>query len=114
MGKFTRPKRHIFIVSEGDELGGAQHLMDAFSKKFDVDARLTILGHIQRGGSPSARDRILATRLGSAAVDALLEGKTCMMAGEIKGKVELTPLRETWERKSEIDPVLVELIDLLR
>jgi 6-phosphofructokinase 1 len=114
MAGFTRPKRHIFIISEGDEYGGAQRFMEDFRKRFSVDTRLTILGHIQRGGSPSARDRILATRLGCAAVEALRAGESCMMAGEIGGKVVLTPLNQTWERKSEIDRSLVDLIELLK
>ncbi len=75
---------------------------------------MTILGHIQRGGSPTARDRILATRLGAAAVHALLDGETSKMAGEINGDVVLTPLRETWEKTAEIDQTLVELVDMLK
>jgi 6-phosphofructokinase 1 len=114
MDKFESPKRHIFIISEGDEYGGAQKFADDFRKRFDVDTRVTILGHVQRGGAPTARDRILATRLGVAAVEGLLAGETSKMAGEIKGEVVLTPMRETWEKTSTIDMRLAELIELLR
>ncbi len=114
MESFPRPKRHIFIISEGDEYGGAQKFAEDFQKRFDVDTRVTILGHVQRGGSPTARDRILATRLGVAAVQALLDGETSKMAGEIKGDVVLTPMRETWEKTSKVNPELVELVELLR
>ncbi len=106
--------RHIFVIAEGDDYGGAQKFADDFKARFDVDTRVTILGHIQRGGSPSARDRILATRLGAAAVQALLDGESGKMAGEIKGEIVLTPLRETWEKKAEIDRDLLALIDTLK
>lgn len=114
MEKFARPKRHIFIISEGDEYGGAMKFADDFKKRFDVDTRVTILGHLQRGGSPTTRDRILATRLGAAAVQALLDGETSVMAGEINGEVVLTPMRETWEKRAEVNTGLVELIEILR
>jgi 6-phosphofructokinase 1 len=114
MHSFNKPKRHIFIISEGDEYGGAMKFAEDFRKRFDIDTRVTILGHLQRGGSPSARDRILATKLGAAAVQALLDGKTSVMAGEINGKVAFTPMRETWEKCSTIDPGLCPLVELLR
>lgn len=114
MGKVDHEKRHIFIISEGDDYGGALKFAEDFKNRFDVEARVAILGHIQRGGSPTARDRILATRLGAAAVQALLDGKNCMMAGEINGDVALTPMRETWEKKSEIDRGLLELVEIIR
>src|SRR5690606_17529899 len=96
MESVNRPKRHVFIISEGDEYGGAQKFAEDFKKRFDVDTRVTILGHIQRGGSPSARDRILASRLGAAAVQALVDGKNKVMAGEMNRDVVFTPMRETW------------------
>jgi 6-phosphofructokinase 1 len=112
--KVDQDRRHIFIISEGDDYGGAFKFAEDFKKRFDVEARVAILGHIQRGGSPTARDRILATRLGAAAVQALLDGKNCMMAGEINGEISLTPMRETWEKKSEIDRGLLELVEVIR
>jgi 6-phosphofructokinase 1 len=114
MERFPEAKRHIFIVSEGDEYGKASKFVDDFSARFDVETRLVVLGHVQRGGSPSARDRILATRLGVAAVDALLAGASCVMAGEINGEVVLTPMRETWEKRSQISHYLFDLVAILR
>ena len=111
---FDQPKRHIYIVSEGDEYGRAQKFLDDVTGRYDVDARLVVLGHIQRGGAPSARDRILATRLGTAAVDALLDGENCVMAGESAGSVVLTPMRDTWEKRTEISRELYEMIARLR
>jgi 6-phosphofructokinase 1 len=114
MKGFAGPKRHIFIVAEGDEYGNAQKFCADFRARFDVESRLVVLGHIQRGGNPSARDRILATKLGVAAVDALLDGVSCVMAGEIAGQVALTPMHETWEKRSEISRYLFDLVTLLR
>lgn len=114
MSAFTEPRRHIFIISEGDEYGDADRFVDDFRARFNADVRMTRLGHIQRGGSPSARDRIIATRLGAAAVDALLDGKSLFMAGEINNQVVLTPMRDTWEKRSEINRSLLDLAELLR
>lgn len=114
MEQQTEKGRHIFVIAEGDDYGGAQKFADDFRERFAFDTRVTILGHIQRGGAPTARDRILATRLGTAAVQALLDGESGKMAGEIKGEVVLTPLRETWEKRASINPALVELVELLK
>ncbi|MDH5781942.1 MAG: ATP-dependent 6-phosphofructokinase, partial [Dehalococcoidia bacterium] len=65
------------------------------------------------GGSPTARDRILASQLGAAAVDALANGKTGYMVGELKGKISFTPLSETWEKRKELDSNLLKLTEIL-
>ncbi|MBS1914445.1 MAG: 6-phosphofructokinase [Bacteroidetes bacterium] len=112
--KYDRPKRHIFIISEGDEYGNAMKFAEDFKARFDIDTRVSILGHMQRGGSPTVRDRVLATRLGVAAVQGLLDGEKSMMAGEIDNRIVLTPMRETWEKRSEINRELADLVELLR
>ena len=71
----------IIVTAEGQKPGRAYDLADAIRKKSGLDAKVCILGHLQRGGSPSAHDRILASRLGSAAVEALLGGKSNTMIG---------------------------------
>lgn len=114
MERFTQPKRHIFIISEGDEYGNAMKFAEDFKARFSVDTRVTILGHVQRGGSPTVRDRVLATKLGVAAVQALLDGERSVMAGEINNQIALTPMRETWEKRSEISQALFDLVDVLR
>lgn len=114
MEAFNHPRRHIFIVSEGDEYGDADKFANDFKARFNGDVRMTRLGHIQRGGAPTARDRIIATRLGAAAVDALLAGETLKMSGEINSQIVLTPMRETWEKRSSIDRTLLDLADILR
>lgn len=95
-------KRTIVIVGEGDELGGALALSKIMKNKFDIDSHVTILGHIQRGGSPTVRDRVLATRLGVAAVDALLEGKTDVMVGQINKELSHIPLIDTWSKRKKL------------
>jgi 6-phosphofructokinase 1 len=90
-------------VAEGEEEGGAFSLAEKIKDAAGYDYRVCVLGHIQRGGSPSARDRILASRLGVAAIDTLLEGKSGFMVGEIHGRIELTPLRATWEQRKTVD-----------
>lgn len=106
----------IVVVAEGDELGGARGIEqalledDAFS---DIDLRSTILGHIQRGGSPTAGDRVLASRLGVGAVEALLDGHSSVMVGLVNNEVKLTPLRNVWGRKKSIDYDLLKLTQIL-
>jgi 6-phosphofructokinase 1 len=106
----------IVVVAEGDELGGARGIEqalrddDAFD---DIDLRATILGHTQRGGSPTASDRVLASRLGVAAVESLLDGHTEVMVGFVKGEIKLTPLRNVWGRTKNIDYDLLKLTQLL-
>jgi 6-phosphofructokinase 1 len=75
--------------------------------------KVSILGHIQRGGSPTVRDRVLASRLGAAAVDALLAGKTDVMIGEVAGQVTYIPLEETWKTRKPVPPYLAELASIL-
>lgn len=78
----------IIIVAEGDEEGGAQAIAEKVKQKFNYDTRVSVLGHIQRGGTPSGFDRVLAGRFGVAAVEALINGKsnlvTCIVHNEIK------------------------------
>ncbi|MEO6833659.1 MAG: 6-phosphofructokinase [Chitinophagaceae bacterium] len=84
---------HILIVSEGDDIEGGIHgLFQRINESFPaLDARMCILGHIQRGGSPTCADRILASRLGYAAVNALRSGKTQVMAGIVNDELAFTP-----------------------
>ncbi len=103
----------IVVVAEGEESGGAFTIANMIRTLTGIDYRVTILGHIQRGGTPTAFDRLLATRLGSAAVDALLEGKRNMMAGLVSNDVVLTPFEEIWDSKKEPDLGLLKLAKLI-
>ena len=111
---FNRGKRcTTIIVAEGDEAGGALRVAQQVEKRLKLEYRICVLGHVQRGGSPTARDRILASKLGAAAVDALVNGKTGCMVGELKGEIAFTPLRETWAKRKELDSNLLRLIKVL-
>ena len=106
-------KRTIIIVGEGDELGNANDLAGILHDRFEISSKVTILGHIQRGGNPSVRDRVLASRLGMEAVYALLDGKTDCLIGEVNNELCLTPFKETWEKKSKLWDHLIKLSDIL-
>ena len=106
-------KSSIVIVAEGDEAGGAFSIAQQVWERLKLEYRICVLGHVQRGGSPTARDRILASKLGAAAVDGLVKGRSGYMVGEMKGEIAFTPLRETWEKKKELDADLLRLVKVL-
>ena len=82
----------IVIVAEGDPNGGAYEIAKRVQEKTEsYETRITVLGHLQRGGSPSCFDRVLASRLGVAAVEALRQGHKDVMAGVIDDNIKLTP-----------------------
>jgi 6-phosphofructokinase 1 len=113
----SQSRSSVVVVAEGDELGGAANVAASLKADGDfdhVDLRVCILGHTQRGGSPSARDRVLASRLGVAAVDALMEGHANVMVGMIDGEIQMTPSRNVWSRKKSLNYDLLKLTDLLR
>jgi len=101
------------IVAEGDEAGGAFSVAQQVWERLELEYRVCVLGHVQRGGCPTARDRVLASKLGAAAVDALVNGKAGYMVGEFKGDIAVTPLRETWEKRKELDSNLLRLVKVL-
>ena len=105
----------LVVVAEGDETGGALKLADKIKDDFlQYDMRVCILGHIQRGGSPTARDRVLASRLGAAAVKVLLEGHSEIMVGIVNNALKITPIRVAVSKKKNLDYTLVQLAELLR
>ena len=103
----------ILVCAEGDEQGGAFEIAEKLQRKTGFEPRVTVLGHIQRGGAPSARDRILATKLGAFAIETIQDGKTDVMVGEVNGQLVTTPLEVSWTRKKELDAFLVQLIPIL-
>jgi 6-phosphofructokinase 1 len=111
---FKRGKKSfIVIVAEGDDAGGAFSIAQQVWERLKLEYRVCVLGHVQRGGSPTAKDRVLASKLGAAAVDALVKGRAGYMVGELKGDIAFTPLRETWEKKKELDSDLLRLVKVL-
>lgn len=98
---WERGKRSsIIVVAEGGEQGRAFRVARGLQDITGLEPRVCVLGHIQRGGTPSARDRILGSRLGAAAIDILLDGGA-MMAGEVGGRVTRIPLADTWGRERQ-------------
>lgn len=105
---------HILVVAEGDDFGGADELLQKVKSRFPhLDTRAAILGHIQRGGSPSYADRVLASRLGYAAVNALREGKSQMMVGLINGQLTYTPFEHVGKQNACITDDMIEMIRVL-
>ncbi len=105
----------IVIVAEGDKSGGAYHLAKRVTEKFDFyDIKVTILGHLQRGGSPSSFDRVLASRLGYAAVKGLLSGKSRQIVGLRGNSIVMTPLTEALNNTEfRLEEDLMEMVSVL-
>ncbi|MDR2010805.1 MAG: 6-phosphofructokinase [Bacteroidales bacterium] len=104
----------IILVAEGDDAGGAFRIKDALLKYGDdFDMKVTVLGHIQRGGSPSAYDRYLASRLGIAAVEALLDDQRSIMVGMIHKDIVHVPFNKTIKHHKTIDETLLRIVDIL-
>ena len=104
----------IVVVAEGEKLGSIYDLAKATQVGFpDYDIRVTILGHIQRGGSPSCADRVLASRLGYGAVIGLMEGKTNVMAGMQSNKLTYTSIEEAIKKHNEMDQELLKISEIL-
>jgi 6-phosphofructokinase 1 len=106
-------KSAIVVVAEGDRPGYTFEIAQKAKEKLKIESRVCILGHVQRGGSPTARDRVLASNLGSAAISAMLKGKSGYMVGEVKNEIVYTPLADTWLKKKPLRPRLEELAKLL-
>jgi len=104
----------IIIVAEGDDAGGAFEIAKVVKEKFPgTDTRVSILGHIQRGGPPSCMDRVLASRLGVAAVESLMEGRNREMIGIVNGKIHFTPFSNAIKHNPEVNPELLKIVEIL-
>ena len=108
-------KSSIILVAEGDDEGRAIEVAAKFHQEFpELDIRTTILGHIQRGGPPSVLDRVNASRMGVAAVDALLEDQKCVMIGIVNNNIIHVPLNKTVKLHKEVSKEFLDLIELLK
>ncbi len=104
----------IVIVAENPVTGGATALAERVKKEFpQYDARVTILGHIQRGGSPTAFDRILASRMGEGAIEALMEGQRNVMIGIENGRIVYVPFSKAVKHHKEINRSKLDLVKIL-
>ncbi len=105
----------IVVVSEGDKIGKNVFELKEYVEEHmpEYDVRVSVLGHMQRGGSPSCFDRVLASRLGVKAVESILEGKSNFMVGLYQDKVTLTPLEQAIKGSSKIDKELLRVSDIM-
>ena len=105
----------IIVVSEGDKIGDNVFKFSSYIEKNfpHYETRVSILGHIQRGGSPSCFDRVLASRMGVFAVDCLLEAKSNVMVGIIGDKIVTVPIDDALKGGQEIDKELVRVCDII-
>lgn len=104
----------IIIVAEGDDVGGAFEVAAAVKNKYpNYDTRVSILGHMQRGGKPSCMDRVLASRLGVAAVESLLEGRKGEMIGIVHGDIHYTSFDSAIKHIDEVNPNFLKIVQIL-
>jgi 6-phosphofructokinase 1 len=113
--KLSGKSSSIVVIAEGDKIGKSVfELKDYIDQNLqEYDVRVSVLGHMQRGGAPSCFDRVLASRLGVKAVESLLENKTGYMVGLHNDKIELTPLEQAIKGHSGIDRELLRVSDIM-
>ena len=103
----------IIVVSEGPRTGGVAPVAAALNARIGTPPRVVVLGHVQRGGAPTARDRLLASRMGVAAVKAILDGAPSSLIGEERGEIVRVALDGIGLRRRALDPALIDLVHLL-
>ncbi len=104
----------IIIVAEGDIAGGAFEIARQVKEKYDYfDTRVTVIGHMQRGGNPTCSDRVLASRLGVAATEGLIGGRKNEMAGIVDNKIIFTPFAQTRKHLVNVDEGLLKMAQML-
>jgi 6-phosphofructokinase 1 len=108
-------KSSIIIVAEGEEEGGANAIAEKIKKEFpQLSIRTTILGHIQRGGSPSAFDRVTASRMGAAAIEALMDDQKSIMIGLVNNEIVYVPLNKSIKLHKDVNRDMLKLADVIR
>ena len=113
-GESNQKTNKLVVVAEGNSLGDTFSIAEKVRNQFPhLESKVTILGHLQRGGSPSCLDRVLASRLGVAAIEGLLEGKSSVMAGEVKNELVFTTFQEAINQKVPINTELIRLSKIL-
>jgi 6-phosphofructokinase 1 len=113
-GNSRQKSSNIIIVAEGDDEGGAFAIAQKMKDNFkDHDIRVSVLGHLQRGGSPSAIDRVNASRLGHAAVEALIDDQKSVMVGIMNGNITLVPFRRAVKLHKDVNHNLLDLAKIL-
>jgi len=114
MGARRKKLFSVVIVAEGNKNGNATEIARKVNEAFDFyDTKVTIIGHLQRGGSPTALDRVLASRLGFYSVEGLLNGQKNVMAGLVNGQVQFTPFPQAINEAKPLDNDLVRMAEIL-
>jgi len=109
-----RKASNIIIVAEGDESGGAFAIAESVKDDFrDYEVRVSVLGHIQRGGTPSAHDRVTGSKLGYAAVEALMDDQKSVMIGYHNNEIDEVPFRKVIKVKKKVDPAKMQMVEIL-
>ncbi|MCL4114297.1 UNVERIFIED_CONTAM: hypothetical protein GTU68_002926 [Idotea baltica] len=113
--KSTKRKKlfNLVVVAEGNKNGNAMEIAGQIKEKYGIESKITIIGHLQRGGSPSAFDRVLASRLGYSAVNALLEGKENMALGIMDNKISYTTFEDAISKKKEFSQEMCHMAKVL-
>ncbi len=105
---------NLIVVAEGDEFGGANEVARAVKEKLPhLDTRVSILGHIQRGGSPTCLDRLIASRMGYHAIESLLEGRYNVMVGVVNNAMAYTPIEIAIREKQKISDEWLKIVKIL-
>src|SRR6201996_2994207 len=105
---------NLVVVAEGDNYGGAEEVAKVVKQRLpNIDTRVCILGHIQRGGSPSCMDRLIASRMGYSAVECLMEGRHNVMVGIVNNKMHFTPLEKAVKAKQKISEDWLKVVKIL-
>jgi 6-phosphofructokinase 1 len=113
-GNIRKKSSNLIIVAEGETEGGAFAIAEKLKNDFSgYDIRVSVLGHLQRGGSPTAIDRVNASRLGHAAVEALIDDQKSVMVGLSNGEIVLVPFRRAVKQNKEVDLSLLDLARIL-
>ncbi|HOU02995.1 MAG: 6-phosphofructokinase [Bacteroidales bacterium] len=113
-GNIRKKSSNLIIVAEGETEGGAFAIAEKLKNEFSgYDIRVSVLGHLQRGGSPTAIDRVNASRLGHAAVEALIDDQKSVMVGLANGEIVLVPFRRAVKQNKEVDLSLLDLARIL-
>ena len=113
-GRRKNKSSGIVIVAEGDDAGGAYEVAKKVKEKFDhYDTRVTVLGHIQRGGSPTCFDRVLASSIGVGCVEGLLSGHKNVMTGIVNKEVVYVPFEKATKHHIDINYNLLRLAEML-
>jgi len=105
---------NLIVVAEGDDFGGANEVHKILQEKLpQAEIRVCILGHIQRGGSPSCLDRLIASRMGFHAVESLMEGRHNVFVGIMNNKMHYIPLENAVKNKAKISEEWLRIVKIL-